>query len=757
MKRSRFFSVIVLAAAVFLFVSCEQITGQAFLSPLKGTVTITGTPRVGGVLTATAEINDPEKTAGLQGIVNFKWQGKTAGEDDDWESGWEDIHIPLNEARYALASAGEDTADTAGYTFTSTYTLGSDEAGKYIRVLVSAAGYSGSLAPDKEHIKENLGPVLAAASASYAVITAAGIKNGRVTANPARAAAGETVTLAVSPASGYTLAADSLAVSGASGTVSAAGSGNIWTFTMPAGPVTVTAGFEALPAGTFSITTAALPAAGGVIAAALNAAAEETVTLELKANPGYTLSGAPLVTYGESETVTVSGSGAYYTFTMPAAAVTVTAEFAAENTGGQEPGPESALTANVSYVPTSDDVEWLATAWTGYGTAAETWGLSVTEMPVVYFSVSKTAAQTVTAGGTDAGLVERAQPGAIWDGAEASDTLAVFKVNANKPHNGKEETETYDEWYDSMFEGDDFQFTLDVSEAGKDGKTVTVNLRQNVDLTKAAVFIVTGEGNDRTLTRQTGMKWYQGNNGDNGNHAPFFDEHKEGTRLIDMLVWIDRNLDKGAEYLVRVAAANEAMPSTAITYGSVPEGEAIAKTNAPAGKIRLRGAGNTERVIKHDGADRTPRSNAYFKYIANSQSYIDGLITLWAGGTLQLEKNITIEGDTLDNGKTKVSRLISLYRAHLIMKDGSIIRKSIGKSAIYMEGGSNDTYVGSQLTMEGGQITGNIGTYNPIYAVLVKKDGYFTNTGGTVDGNFASDGVTPHNGINWNGTFVSFD
>jgi hypothetical protein len=515
---------------------------------------------------------------------------------------------------------------------------------------------------------------------------------------------------------------------------------------MPAGPVTVTAAFEALPAGSFSITTAALPAAGGVIAAALNAAAGETVTLELKANPAYTLSGAPLVTYGEGETVTVSGSGAYYTFTMPAAAVTVTAEFAAENAGGQEPGTGNALTADVSYVPTNDDVLWLGSAWTGYGTAAETWGLSVTEMPVVYFSVSKTAAQTVTAGGTDGGLVERAPPGAIWDGAEAGATLAVFRVNANKLYNGKEPGDVYDEWYDSMFEGDDFQFTLNVGEDGKEGKTVTVNLRQNVDLTKAAVFTVTGTGNDRTLTRQTGMKRYNGiSNLGLNSHQVSFNENTPGTRLLDMLVWIDHELNtpsnNSVEYLVRVAADEEAIPGLWITYRHYVGGFSIG--DEPAGKIRLRGAGTTEHVIKHDG---TGRPNMYAKYYGmydpNTCEAIGGelvstnlraSIGFAHGGTLQLEKNITIKGSSMD--KAAEGSLIFIRQAHLIMKEGATLRDLASSPGVYMYQVNKDK-VWTRFTMEGGTIANIKGMYSPIFTTgSIFYKGCFTKTGGTLSNN----------------------
>jgi hypothetical protein len=291
------------------------------------------------------------------------------------------------------------------------------------------------------------------------------------------------------------------------------------------------------------------------------------------------------------------------------------------NGNGEDQG--GSLTADVSYVPTNDETDWDEGAWTGKGTAEEAWGLAVTETPVVYFSVQKTATQTITVGGTDEDLVEMAETGQTWDEATASDTLAVFKVKANKVRNGKflggaaresdgkTEADVYDEWYDSTFEGDNFQFTLNVSEPGKDGKTVTVNLKQKVDLSTAAVFIVR---EDHTLERQTGIKRFADiSNAGLNSHKVNFDD-SPGTRLIDMLVWVDQNLDNNTEYLVRVVASEEMWP-VYITYTREDGEYATLYPSVATGKVRLRGAGSTPRVIKSiTGVETNKIPYKYFKY-----------------------------------------------------------------------------------------------------------------------------------------------
>jgi hypothetical protein len=67
---------------------------------------------------------------------------------------------------------------------------------------------------------------------------------GSVTANPASAEAGVTVTLTVTPDAEYTYTANSLKVN--NGAVPVSGSGLTWTFKMPSGNATVTAQFTAI-------------------------------------------------------------------------------------------------------------------------------------------------------------------------------------------------------------------------------------------------------------------------------------------------------------------------------------------------------------------------------------------------------------------------------------------------------------------------------------------------------------------------------
>ena len=75
--------------------------------------------------------------------------------------------------------------------------------------------------------------------------------NGSVTANPVTATIGTSVTLTISPASGYKL--DVLAVTAEDGgSVLLSGTGNIRTFTMPEENVTVTATFVKIPAAAYT-------------------------------------------------------------------------------------------------------------------------------------------------------------------------------------------------------------------------------------------------------------------------------------------------------------------------------------------------------------------------------------------------------------------------------------------------------------------------------------------------------------------------
>jgi hypothetical protein len=110
--------------------------------------------------------------------------------------------------------------------------------------------------------------------------------HGSVTADKASAEKGDLITLTVTPATGYRLAADSLTVTTGGTAVTTTPSGNTFTFTMPASNVTVTAVFEAAYTITFN------SGEGGSTVAAITQGAETEVTKPADpAKDGYTFLG----------------------------------------------------------------------------------------------------------------------------------------------------------------------------------------------------------------------------------------------------------------------------------------------------------------------------------------------------------------------------------------------------------------------------------------------------------------------------------
>jgi len=90
-------------------------------------------------------------------------------------------------------------------------------------------------------------PTTPTGGATYYTITVVKCLNGTVTASATNAAERATVTLDISPASGYEL--DIISVAAGSNPIALNGTGNTRTFEMPAANVTVTAAFKALPVG----------------------------------------------------------------------------------------------------------------------------------------------------------------------------------------------------------------------------------------------------------------------------------------------------------------------------------------------------------------------------------------------------------------------------------------------------------------------------------------------------------------------------
>ena len=128
---------------------------------------------------------------------------------------------------------------------------------------------------------------------------------------PAKAAEGETVIVTATPATGYTLRA--LKVNGQDVTAQYL-QGNTYSFTMPAGNVTIEAVFDEVPEGEYTIRVVVF-GLGTAFADKTTAAEGETVTITTEDNIGYVFSYIEVNDVGQ-------GAGVK-TFTMPAEDVTV--------------------------------------------------------------------------------------------------------------------------------------------------------------------------------------------------------------------------------------------------------------------------------------------------------------------------------------------------------------------------------------------------------------------------------------------------
>jgi hypothetical protein len=210
----------------------------------------------------------------------------------------------------------------AGYQYTAGSLTATKSGGGTVPVTGSGNTYTFTMPADNVTVLATFTPI------DYSV-SIAQLTNGSVTANPATTTVGQTVTLAVTPVSGYQLTANSLVVTKAGGgTVPVSGSGSEYTFTMPADNVTVTAEFTAI---NYSVSIAGM-SNGSVTANPASAKVGQTVTLTVTPASGYQLTANSLtVTKAGGGTVAVTGSGSTYTFTMPAANVTVSATFTTVN------------------------------------------------------------------------------------------------------------------------------------------------------------------------------------------------------------------------------------------------------------------------------------------------------------------------------------------------------------------------------------------------------------------------------------------
>jgi formylglycine-generating enzyme required for sulfatase activity len=146
------------------------------------------------------------------------------------------------------------------------------------------------------------------------------VQNGVVTAKPSSAAAGTKIILQVSPQAGYRLIKDSLKVKSSTGEITLYG--NVRTFILPSGNVTVTGNFEALPGNTYSLSVAAGDGKHGAIIPSSEYYAEgDKVFLAIIPDEGYRYKPGSLKAGG------VVFNEVTRTLVMPKNNVTVDADF----------------------------------------------------------------------------------------------------------------------------------------------------------------------------------------------------------------------------------------------------------------------------------------------------------------------------------------------------------------------------------------------------------------------------------------------
>lgn len=174
------------------------------------------------------------------------------------------------------------------------------------------------------------------AAGAYTITAPGTITGGSVTANKSTSDGNETITLTVTPDTGYELTSLTYTPEGGSATAITA-TGGVYSFTMPTANVTISATFtpisytltrssNSLTMGDVKITDAS---GSELSTQPTTVAYGETVYFKLFTEYGYQATSNPVTV--TPATVTVSGPDAngVYSFTMPASAVTIAATFEA--------------------------------------------------------------------------------------------------------------------------------------------------------------------------------------------------------------------------------------------------------------------------------------------------------------------------------------------------------------------------------------------------------------------------------------------
>jgi hypothetical protein len=200
----------------------------------------------------------------------------------------------------------------------------------------------------------------AVASGQYTVSTPP-LAFGTITANPQSGPADTPIALTIHPEDGYRLKAGTLKYNAQliEGT----------TFVLPAANVTVTAEFEKIPAASYSVTIGVLPH-GTITANPQNGPVNTSITLTITPDDGYILTTGSLK-YKNADGTGVETAINGTTFSLPAANVTVTAEFEKipDNNYQVKIAPllHGKITANPQYGPENTPITLAITPDSGYG------------------------------------------------------------------------------------------------------------------------------------------------------------------------------------------------------------------------------------------------------------------------------------------------------------------------------------------------------------------------------------------------------
>ena len=374
-------------------------------------------------------------------------------------------------------------------------------------------------------------------------------------------------------------------------------------------------------------------------------------------------------------------------------------------------GSSAELTGDVSFLNTESNSAAIGMAITGTGTAVQHLSISVGERSVTYFAAAKSAAQTISIGGTHAALVSQAASGTV-DGSAASGELSVFTVDTSA--------------FDLLFSGGSRAFTLMVAEAGKDSITVHVTVTVSPEKTGVAVYRVTRSG-DRDLpayaagdparaeawARMGSLERIRGiENYEIVVLAQDFVSGSTADGLLDGLAWVDRNAQSDEEYLIRVEQSEE-LPNICLSF---PGQERI--------MLRLRSDDGTERILKHNlgtlGAGNNVLKDATNTQIGTIQSFFilrgdlrNGENSKDIKHSLHLETGITFDGHGATRAATNFTNLLEMgHNCRLVMLAGSKITNMSSLSAsgstmpvVYII--NSGAYYDIGFYMYGGAITDN--------------------------------------------------